>query len=217
MDLGDLGDADCVLEAQKGDSAALAEIVHRYTPGLFNLFARVLGDREDARDATQEVFLRVQRHLARYNPARSFKTWIFTIAWNLARDCLRRRRRRPRDSRILSLDAHLQAVEERGDRAGIAGRTERRPEERLLERERAEWLREGLDRLPPAQRALLVLREFEDLSHEDLAELLRVPIGTVKSRLHRARCELKEVLMALRPSWIGDVLGTERRKKGLGQ
>jgi RNA polymerase sigma-70 factor (ECF subfamily) len=82
------------------------------------------------------------------------------------------------------------------------------PDERLQEREQAAWVRQGLDRLEPRQKALLVLREYEDLSYAEISDLLGLPIGSVKSRIHRARMALKNELQRLRPDWI------ERRSNG---
>jgi RNA polymerase sigma-70 factor (ECF subfamily) len=168
-------------------------MVSRYMSRIFNLFSRSLGDRELAADATQEVFLRVFKESDKFDARRSFKSWIFAIAWNLARDFLRRGQVRRRGV-------------ERGGPCRDGGEAdepvdsrERPPLEALERREDQDAVRHALDRLDPRQRALLVLREFEDLSYEELSELLECPVGTIKSGIHRARLDLKNALLALQP------------------
>ena len=181
-----LPDGDCFVLAGSGNRPAQEEIVSRYTPRIYHLFSRVLGDRELAADATQEVFLRVFRDPGAFQAHRSFRSWIFSIAWNHARDQLRRRavRRKersgsgpPRGTDDEPPDARMPA-----------------PDEVLERRERAQIVRSALSSLEPRQRALLVLREIEELSYHELGELLGLPAGTVKSGVHRARAELREAL-----------------------
>jgi RNA polymerase sigma-70 factor (ECF subfamily) len=160
---------------------------------IFNLFSRCLRDRELAADATQEVFLRVFKEGDKFDAGRNFKCWIFAIAWNLARDLLRRkearRRAELRGSPCRSTREEDEPVDAR----------EASPLEILERREEQDAVRAAIDRLDPRQRALLVLREFEDLSYEELAELFGCPVGTIKSGIHRARLDLKDALLALQP------------------
>jgi len=208
-DVVGLSDEGCARLAQEGDDAAMNELVRRYASGIYSLFARIFADREYASDATQEVFLRAHHNLDRFDCKRRFRAWIFTIAWNFARDQFRYRKRRE-GAKILSLDVYRRQSD--GGRTSIEPPDDRaRPSDELLEsKERALWVREALERLLPSQRALLLLREFEGLSYEELADLVGCKLGTIKSRLHRARMELKEALSALRPGWIDDGMIRDR-------
>lgn len=217
---GSLSESDCVILAQSGHRGAQAEIVRGYTTGLYSLFARLVGDRHLAADLTQEVFLRVFASLTSFDPDKSFRAWVYAIAWNLARDHLRKRARRrtwlPRLVRPARADT--------ADAAGMASRDglwQRPREEPRLEteladpralppvdaleaRERLQAVRAALDRIEPRKRALLMLKEFEDLSLEELAALFGCGIGTVKSRLNRARLAFKDALQEMRPEWFDE-------------
>ena len=192
-------DAECAAACQGGDREAQEELVRRYLPSVYNLLARSLGDRELAADSTQEVFLRLFREIRSFDPSRSFRPWLFAIAWNLTRDQLRRRGVRGRQERSLSTGL----AGEVGPRlAEPADRRECPPSEALERKERSDLVHAALERLPPRQRAFLILREFEGLSHEELSELTGLPLGTVKSGIHRARRELKDAILDLQPEWL---------------
>ena len=178
-----LSDEDCFVLAGSGSRSAQEEIVARYTPRMYNLFSRVLGDRDLAADATQESFLRVFRDPGAFRAQRSFRSWIFAIAWNHARDLLRRRAVR---RRMLAGEP-----ETHGD---VVDRRAHSPAEILEVEERAAIVRSALDRLDPRHRALLVLRDMEGLSYDEIAELSSTSLGTIKSGIHRARLELKQAL-----------------------
>jgi RNA polymerase sigma-70 factor (ECF subfamily) len=195
-----LTDEDLAVLARSGSRSAQEELVKRYLPGIFDLFARCLGDRTGAADGAQEVFLRVFREIAGYDPRRPFRPWIFAIAWNLARDAIRRRGVR-RDR--VRLPAPGGAADGRREAPEPEDRRERAPLDVLEEEERAGLVRSALGRIDPRRRALLILREFEGLSYEEMADVLGVRVGTVKSGVHRARLELKEALLKLQPDWIG--------------
>ena len=205
-DLTSLSETDCLVLARAGNRAALARLVHRYTPGIHRLFLRVLGDHDLAQDFTQEVFLRVFTSLDRFDPARSFRAWIFAIAWNLARDHLRVRSRRRIWSFLSAPGRSGGRDREEDDEASfepVDGRAVL-PFDSLAEKERAEAVQEALSMLEPQKRAVLILRDCEDLSYEELADLLGCGVGTVKSRVNRARWALKGVLQRMRPDWFGE-------------
>jgi RNA polymerase sigma-70 factor (ECF subfamily) len=206
-------DDDIIQRARAGDRDAQGALVRAYSPGLYNLFSRVLKDRHAALDLTQETFIKVFGGLHRFELGRSFRSWLFAIAWNIARDHLRRARRR---RGIASLDAHAAANRPRSwgrlhgeDSMGFDAEDRRSPAilETLEERERAAVVREALSRLEPGRRALLVLKEFEDLSYEELADLFRCGVATARSRVHRARAALKDEIAALRPEWFREPCG----------
>jgi RNA polymerase sigma-70 factor (ECF subfamily) len=195
-----LTDEDCAVLARSGSRPAQEELVSRYLPGVFDLLARCLDDRAGAADASQEVFLRVFREIRSYDAARRFRPWIYAIAWNLARDLIRRRAaRRKETGRLVSLEALS------GDKGRIPEPVDprgREPLDVIEAREQAAIVRSALRRIDPGRRALLILREYEGLSYEEIAEALGSRVGTVKSGIHRARLELKEALLRLQPDWI---------------
>jgi RNA polymerase sigma-70 factor (ECF subfamily) len=184
--LGALPDRECLILARGGSRAALGELAGRHLPTVYRLCSRLMRNRDDAADATQEVFLRACRALARFDPERSFRAWLCAIAWNLVRDHARRAKHRRGPP---AAEAPVEPADHR----------QRSPFERLAEKERATALEAALDRLRPQARALLLLKETEGLSYEEIAQLFGCSLGTVKSRIHRSRLELKNILLALQP------------------
>lgn len=168
------------------------EIFQRYQSMVFNLAFRVLGDREEALDVTQEVFLSIYRKLHRFRGEASLKTWIYRIAINRASNRCRwwsRLRRRG----TISLDEHLNKDDDRtfSESLHASGET---PEQALLMREMRWEIERSLLRLPVQQRVAVIMRDVEGLSYEEIADLLKVSLGTVKSRIARGREELKRRL-----------------------
>jgi RNA polymerase sigma-70 factor (ECF subfamily) len=181
-------DRELVRLALDGDDAAFAKIVRRYERGLYNLALRMVRDPELARDLTQDVFIRVHRSLARYDPVYPFPSWIFRVASNLCIDWIRRRR-----IATVSLDASVPGEEASPARDVPAGEPD--PEQALLLKDRARILGEALAKLPEAHRLVLLLRHQRDLSYEEIALALDVPLGTAKARIHRAREALRRILV----------------------
>jgi RNA polymerase sigma-70 factor, ECF subfamily len=173
-------------ECRQGDPRAFARLVQVHERLVYGLAARLLGDSEEARDVSQEVFLQVFRTLDQFQGRSSLKTWIYRIAVN---QCHNRRRwwQRRRRDRMVPLDVVTPAEEPRLD-------AECGPERQLQRGEQARALQRALGALPFRQRAVLLLREVEGLSCEQTAEALGLPVGTVKSRLSRARLALKQEL-----------------------
>jgi RNA polymerase sigma-70 factor (ECF subfamily) len=201
-------DEDCARAAGKGSQAAAEELVRRYVPRLHRFFVRTLGDSESAADAAQDVCLRMYRAISTYDAARSFRGWIYSIAWNCMRDELRRRRRRHATLEAECDRAHEIRGASRDTTA--ASRAGSEPSRHLEAAEDVDWVQRALARVEPEHRSILVLREIEELSYEELAELFEVKIGTVKSRLHRARLGLRDALWAERPDWFeGPACGRE--------
>ncbi len=180
-----LSDAQLVAAAQRGDRDAFGDLVVRYQDRLFNALLRIAGSREDAADAVQEAFVQAYLKLDSFRGDSQFFTWLYRIAMNAALS--RRRRRRP----VGSLDAAKSvAGEEPMDAA--AG-----PRDQMLEQERAAQIHSALADLGDSARKILVLREMEGCSYETIADILELPIGTVRSRLFRARMQLKEKLRSM--------------------
>lgn len=183
-------EVNALIEAHlAGDPRAFALIVHRYQTRLLNFVYRMIGDRERAEDLVQEAFLRVHRHLARFDRSRKFSTWIYTIASNLAKNELRNRGRspliafevarprNPEDSRPIDFE----------DSAN-------RPDDLYERRHLKALVDETVAKLTPHHREVFVLRELEGKSYEEIAEIMHCNLGTVKSRLNRARQSFAELI-----------------------
>ena len=195
-----MDDEELIGRCRGGDLEAFNALVAAYQDRVYNLCLRMLGSQQAAEDATQETFMRAYRNLTRFDPSRTFKAWLYAIAWNCARDELRRRKRRAVASEGRPADRleprPLAAAEDPHDYRTTP------PSETIVRREEDEWVHRALHGLRPRERAVLLLREFEGLSYEDLARLFACRVGTVKSRLNRARLELKNVMAKLRPDWF---------------
>lgn len=172
-----------------GDPQAFAQIVSRYQVRLLNFVYRMIGDRERAEDLVQEAFLRVYRHLERFDRSRKFSTWVYTIASNLAKNELRNRSRsplvnfeqaRPRnDDEPRTLDFEDSAT---------------RPDDLYERRHLRALVDQTVARLSSHHREVFVLRELEGKSYEEIAEIMHCNLGTVKSRLNRARQSFAELI-----------------------
>jgi len=180
-------EATLVQRCVVGDEVACAELVSEHQRMVFQLAINLLGDRDEALDLSQEVFLSVFRTIHRFRGQSSLRTWIYRIAVNQARNRHRFWRRRQRAHQI-SLESHLAL---HGDSLSNSLAT---PDRLLAQKELAGRLQQALDQLPFDQRTAIVLREVDGLSYEEIAFSLRVAIGTVKSRLTRARQALRREL-----------------------
>jgi RNA polymerase sigma-70 factor (ECF subfamily) len=161
-------------KARLGDDVAFGHLVQAYQVPVFNLCYRILGDDAEAEDAAQETFLRAYRHLRRYDPQRSFTTWLLSIASHHCIDRLRRRR-----MILLSLEELMPGQRVASNAPG--------PEAVVIDREREEQVQQLLQTLEAKDRAAVVLRYWHNLSYVEIAETLSMTVSAVKSRLHRAR------------------------------
>lgn len=177
-----------------GEEAACAGLVADNQRMVFQLAFHLLGDYEDARDLSQDVFLQVFKTLDRFRGQSALRTWIYRIAVNLARNRQRWWRRRLRSDQV-SLDAH---IEQHGD--DVLTDASATPEIALRRKETADHVWDALAALPFEQRTAIVLREIDGLSYEEIAFSLGVAVGTVKSRLTRARDALRDRLREERTS-----------------
>lgn len=178
--------------AQRGEVAAFNVLVDVYQRQLYNVCFRTLGNPEDAADATQDALLSAFRGLKTFQgPASGLRGWLLRIAINACYDQLRRRQRRPVDS----LD-HLGAADGEGELspADRVADPNPGPEQRSLGRETARIIQDAIDRLPPDQRMTVILCDVQGLSYEEAAQAMSVELGTVKSRLSRARALLRDTL-----------------------
>ncbi len=186
-------EAALVQRCATGDETAFAELVGEHQRMVVQLAVNLLADRDEALDLSQEVFLRVFRTIHRFRGHSSLRTWIYRIAVNQARNRHRFWQRRHRADQV-SLDEHV-AVH--GDVVSAGGPM---PDRLLAQKELAVRVQRALDHLPFDQRTAIVLREIDGLSYEEISYSLDVPIGTVKSRLTRARQALRLELGEARAS-----------------
>jgi RNA polymerase sigma-70 factor (ECF subfamily) len=176
-------DDHCLIDAcRAGKTEAFGVLVNRYQDRLYPTVFRLTGCAEDALDLLQEAFLRAYEKLERFHGESSFYTWVYRITINLALSDRRKRRHATRVA--LPLDPPDARVEDD-------------PAAPLERAERDERIQEALDALAPDHRAVVVMKEFDGLRYEEIGAMLGIPVGTVRSRLHRARCELRERLRSL--------------------
>jgi RNA polymerase sigma-70 factor (ECF subfamily) len=181
-------EAALIQRCAAGDEDACAELVAEHQRMVYQLSLNLLGDHNEALDLSQEVFLRVFRTIGRFRGQSALRTWIYRIVVNQARNRQRWWRRRHRSQQV-SLDEHISAHGE----LPAPGNGES-PDRILGQKQLAERIRESLDRLPFDQRTAIVLREIDGLSYEEIGFSLGIAVGTVKSRLARAREALRAQL-----------------------
>ena len=165
-----------------GEERAFQELVERYQTRLLNFIYRTIGDREKAEDLVQEVFIRVYRHIHRFDRSKKFSTWVYTIASNLAKNELRNRSRNP-----LVLFQAIKNNWEDEERPLQFEDTTARPDDLFRKRHLRQLVEDTVAKLPEHHRQVFVLRELEGKSYEEIAEITDCNLGTVKSRLNRAR------------------------------
>jgi len=180
--LGGLSDSEVVQASLDGDLRAFGEIVSRYDQRLLNFVYRTIGDRERAQDLVQETFVRVYRHLQRFDQTKKFSTWIYTIASNLAKNELRNRSRNP-----LVLFQTIKKNWDADHRPLEWEDTQYKPDDLFRKRHLREKVEEAVSQLPEHHRMVFVLRELEGKTYEEIADITGCNLGTVKSRLNRAR------------------------------
>lgn len=173
-----VNEIELVARAQRGDRNAFGELVNIHAQGVTNVSYRMCGDVQIAEEAAQEAFIQAWLHLSSYRPQTSLRNWLYRIAVNAATDILRR------EKRILP-----NAIEDLHLTDSGPG-----PEALLSQSKRTALVQKAILSLPDASRAVLVLREYEEMSYHEIADTLDIPIGTVMSRLNYARKILKESL-----------------------
>lgn len=174
-----------VMRAQRGEQEAYRVLVERYQSLVYTLALRMTDNPEDARDVAQDAFLRAWKGLPRFRMDAKFSTWLYRLTVNAATDLLRRRQKRQEEQ---SLDDETQVV--------VVADTAPSPQELLEQKERAEILHRCIAQLSENHRKILLLREINGLDYAEIGEVLALSPGTVKSRLARARKELREKLLA---------------------
>ncbi len=195
LDLLNLPDADVVALAQKGRDSAFRELIRRYERPVFSLIFRMVRDRELAEDLAQDTFVKVLNHIDRYRPEFKFSSWLFKIGNNVAIDHLRRRQ-----LETVSIDGspHAQSAEAiEATSFDVAVEQESALEE-IEARELGTAIERAIATLRPEYRSCILLRHVEDRSYEEIAATLDLPLGTVKTYIHRARHALREALEHVR-------------------
>ncbi len=182
-------DSQVVAAYLAGTQRAFDELVGRYQKRLLNFVYRTIGDRERAEDLVQEVFIRVHRHLHRFDQTKKFSTWIYTIASNLAKNELRNRSRSP-----LVLFQTIKKNWEADHRPLQFEDRHSRPEDLYRKRYLRELVEWAVAQLPEHHRVVFVLRELEGKTYEEIAEITDCNLGTVKSRLNRARNRFAQII-----------------------
>jgi RNA polymerase sigma-70 factor (ECF subfamily) len=182
-------DDELVRRVQAGNTEAFEELVRRYDRRIYNVTYRLMGNEQDASEALQDAFLRAYRFIGKFQFKSSFFTWLYRIATNV---CLSKLRKRPKVETV-SIDA---AVNEDGDLPLEIPDFKYNPEKMMKQRELRKALQDEVDRLPEDYKSVVVLRDLEGLSNEEVSKVLNLSVAAVKSRLHRGRLVLREKLAA---------------------
>ena len=188
-------DHDLVALARSGSEKAYRELLDRYQRPVFSLIYRMVRDRELAEDLAQETFVKVFNHIESFNPSYKFSSWIFKIASNLTIDSLRKK-----DLKTISLDGsrHAETADEVEATRITVESPDENPEEFLEAKELGQEIERAIGLLRPEYRTAILLRHVEGRPYEEIAEIMSIPLGTVKNYIHRARGELRETLAHLR-------------------
>ena len=171
-----------------GDAAAFESLVHRYETELFSYLRRYLGSAEMAEDVFQATFLQVHLKKEQFEEGRRFRPWLYTIATNQAIDAQRRNRRH----RMVSLDNRTGGEDDVGSLVEMLSGAERTADEQMESEEAREWVRSAVDELPDGLKQALLLVYHKGMKYREAADVLGIPVGTVKSRLHSAVLKLNE-------------------------
>ncbi len=194
-------DVQLMLDVKAGDDASFELLLQKYRTPLVNFLYRMVRDRATAEDLAQEVFLRVYRARKKYSPSAKFTTWLFRIATNLALNSLR-------DGRYRQMEVSLDAPSEEDELPMQLPAREARIDERLIERDRAEFIRGAVMALPEKQRVAVLLHKYEEMDYEEIARVLECSESALKSLLFRAyetlRVQLAPLVASRTPSSEGD-------------
>ncbi len=195
MDYGKLSDQDVILYARKGRDSAFRELIRRYERPVFSVIYRMVRNRELAEDLAQETFIKVLNALDRYNPKYKFSSWIFKIAHNATLDHLRKKQ-----PETLSLEGspHAETQDQVDATSFAAVDNAESPEDYTHSKELGSEIEAAIQRLRPEYRAVIVLWHIEGRPYDEIAEIMDLPLGTVKTYIHRGRNELRGMLQHLR-------------------
>jgi RNA polymerase sigma-70 factor (ECF subfamily) len=178
--MGDPTDLALVAQVQQGDKKAFDVLVARYQHRIIKLVSRFVRDRDEAMDVAQDAFIKAYRALPGFRGDSAFYTWLYRIAINTAKNHLASLARRPREADVTDSDGEEISVEE-------LQRDDETPEKTLQVEQMKQIIFETIESLPPDLRTAILLREMDGLSYEDIAQAMNCPVGTVRSRIFRAR------------------------------
>ncbi len=178
--------------AKAGDIAAFEQLIESYQKKIFNIALRMLGNYDDAGDLSQEVLIRIYKSIGSFKEQSSFSTWIYRITTNVCLDEIRKRKNR----KIISLDEEIRL--EDGEMKRQIESDEPSPEETAEAKDLKKIVNDAIGKLSEEHRIVIVLRDLQGLSYEEIAEVLKCPEGTVKSRINRGRQALKNILASKR-------------------
>ena len=181
-------DEELIIKFQQNDSRSFNELVKRYKDPLYNFVYRFLNDMQSTEDVLQETFLRLYKNKSYYKEIAKFSTWIYTIAGNLAKTELRRRKRR----NIFSIHNYMN---EEKDFEIIDGNL--LPDENVEGRNTYKMIRNAIDKLPETFKEVIILRDIQNLEYDEIADIVKAPLGTVKSRINRGRARLAKMLKGI--------------------
>lgn len=185
----EINGAELVRRARAGDGAAWEEIVVGFSRRIFNLAYRFTSSIDAAEDLTQEVFIRIYKTLDQYDAKQGdLSNWLMRLARNLIIDDYRHRQRNPQNTMADDVDEHAYHLRSAGSSA----------HKELERRELAAQVQEGIDKLPSDLRTCVILRDIEEMSYQEIVDVLQIPEGTVKSRINRGRIELAKILRRMR-------------------
>lgn len=191
MDYAELEDRELAALAAKGREMAFRELLSRYERPVFSLVYRMVRDRTLAEDLAQEAFIRAFNAIGTYKPSFKFSSWIFKIANNHAIDHLRKRKL---DTISIDGSPHARSLEEAAQTRLVVESQEEAPDRYVESRELGGQIEEAIASLRPEYRTAVLLRHVEGYTYEEIAEIMELPLGTVKTYLHRARGELRNLL-----------------------
>lgn len=187
--VSEINGAELVRRARAGDGTAWEDIVTAFSRRIFNLAYRFTSSPDAAEDLTQEVFIRVYRSLDQYDPKQGdLANWLMRLARNLIIDDYRHRARNPQNSMADAVDDHTYHLRAVGNSA----------HKEMERKELANQVQQGIDKLPEDLRTCVILRDIEELTYQEIVDLLQIPEGTVKSRINRGRIELAKILRRMR-------------------
>ena len=190
-------DFQLVERAKDGDQRAYAELMQRYKDSIYFMTLKMINNKDDAMDLTVETFGKAFENLDRYKPDFAFSTWLFRIATNNSIDFIRKKR-----LSVISID---NMVDEEGDDRPLQIKSDTlNPEETSIKKQQSKELKDIVDKLPSRYKTLIVLRYFDELSYEEIAQQLDLPLGTVKAQLFRARDLLSNIINRRKKNLSGD-------------
>ncbi len=199
-------DLTLVKRVREGDTRAFKLLVERYQRKIYSVALGMLKDKEEARDVSQEAFVKVYRYLENFKGDSSFYTWLYRITVNICIDVLRKKG--PGRADHVEFDESIQMDSAEANIGALGSRLGTNPQKSALRKELAEKIQEALEQVPEKHRAILLLREVEGMSYEDISRTLDIPKGTVMSRLFHARIKVQKIL--------SEYLELDESKAGVG-